>query len=119
MPIIDIELVEPAGTLSEAGLAQALADALGEAFGVAPGKIWTRIRSLPAANYAENHLSAPNPVFVTVLASAPPDGEELRKRIAQTTEIVARLTRRPADNVHVLFEPAAKGRIAFGGRLVE
>lgn len=119
MPIIDIELVEPAGRPPEPGLAQALADALGEAFEVAPGKIWTRIRSLSAANYAENRISAPNPVFVTILASTPLAVEELRQRITQVTEIVARLTRRPADNVHVLFEPPAKGRIAFGGRLVE
>jgi phenylpyruvate tautomerase PptA (4-oxalocrotonate tautomerase family) len=56
---------------------------------------------------------------VTIIASAPPTGEVLRRRVAQITEIVARHTHRPPELVHVLFEPLAPGRIAFGGRLVE
>ena len=117
MPIIDIELVG-AGELP-AGLAQLLADALGDAFEAEPGKIWVRIRPLSSANYAENLAEAPEPAFVTVLASAPPGGEALRRRIDDITRIVAAHTHRSPDLVHVLFEPAARGRIAFGGRLVE
>lgn len=32
---------------------------------------------------------------------------------------VAEVTNHPVRNVHVPFEPAPRGRIAFGGRLVE
>jgi phenylpyruvate tautomerase PptA (4-oxalocrotonate tautomerase family) len=114
MPIIDIEIVETAQVD-----AQALADALGKAFGAAPGKVWVRIRNLPASQYAENDAPTPHPVFVTVTASAPPVGAELHERIGQIVDAVARITRRPRENVHVEFQPAARGRIAFGGRLVE
>ena len=116
MPIIDIEIVEAA---IDPRTTQALADALGQAFAAAPGKVWVRTRILPAGQYAENGTQAPAPVFVTVTASAPPEGAQLRERIGQIVEVVARLTHRPAENVHVEFAPAARGRIAFGGRLVE
>ena len=114
MPIIDIEIVETTQVDT-----QGLADALGKAFGAAPGTVWVRIRNLPASHYAENDAPAPHPVFVTVTASAPPEGAELRERIGQIVDAVARITGRPRENVHVEFQPAAKGRIAFGGRLVE
>lgn len=119
MPIIDIELVSATRAPAAPGVAQVLADALGDAFEVEAGKVWVRMRALPAANYAENRTNALEPAFVTILASEPPTGEALRRRVAQVTEIVARHTHRPPELVHVLFEPAARGRIAFGGRLVE
>ncbi len=116
MPIIDIEIV---GATINAPTTQALADGLGAAFGAAPGKVWVRARVLLAEHYAENGTPAPAPVFVTITASAPPEGAQLRERIDRIVEVVARLTDRPRENVHVEFQPAAKGRIAFGGRLVE
>jgi hypothetical protein len=33
-------------------------------------------------------------------------------------EIVTRQADRPAENVHVIVEPALRGRVAFGGKLV-
>jgi phenylpyruvate tautomerase PptA (4-oxalocrotonate tautomerase family) len=121
MPILDIEVVARKDEVLPAALARNLADSLGRAFDAAPGKIWVRLRTLADANYAENAVGEerPFPVFVSLTASAPPEGEELEVRIAQVTEIVARLTDRPPANVHVLVEPAARGRIAFGGRLVK
>ena len=119
MPIIDIELVTAAQAIPDSALTCALANELGEALEAAPGRVWVRVRTLSSDNYAENHVKAPDPAFVTVLASAPPEGDLLKRRIAAITEIVARLTHRERDHVHVLFEPAARGRIAFGGRLVE
>ena len=116
MPIIDVEIVEGAPA---AGLAQQIADDVGDVFGVAPGKVWVRLRTLEADSYAENRAEAPRPVFVRVLASAPPEGETRTRVLSGITVAVARRTGRPPENVHVLFEPAAKGRIAFGGRLVE
>ena len=117
MPIIDIDIVE--GTIA-GKTTQALADAIGKAFGADSGRVWVRARSLPAAAYAENgRRDAPQPVFVTITASRPPQGQELRRIIAIIVEDVARITKRDAEHVHVEFAPAAKGRIAFGGRLVE
>jgi phenylpyruvate tautomerase PptA (4-oxalocrotonate tautomerase family) len=119
MPIIDIELVSAMQVPVSPGLAQDLADALGDAFEVEAGKVWVRVRTLSSANYAENRANAPEPAFVTIIASSPPTGEVLHRRVAQITQAVARHTHRPPELVHVLFEPAARGRIAFGGRLVE
>ena len=119
MPILDIEIVSDRRESIRANVTQALADEMGKAFGAAPGKVWVRVRTLPQEQYAENGGGAKMPVFVTVTASAPPEKDELRDRIAQITDAIARLTHRPRENVHVEFMPAARGRIAFGGKLVE
>ena len=116
MPIVDVEIVAGA---TAPGLAQQIADDVGDVFGAAAGKVWVRLRTLDGDSYAENRVAAPQPVFVRVLASAPPEGEARRQILSGITAAVARRTGRPPENVHVLFEPAAKGRIAFGGRLVE
>ena len=116
MPILDVEIV---GGKIEAATTRALADGLGAVFEAAPGKVWVRVRSLPVEAYAENGGGAPKPVFVTVTASAPPEGAVLRQRIDGIVAVVAQLTGRPRENIHVEFQPAARGRIAFGGRLVE
>jgi phenylpyruvate tautomerase PptA (4-oxalocrotonate tautomerase family) len=118
MPIIDIEVVGPSDTML-AEEVQNLADDLGDAFEAAPGDVWVRLHTLPANHYAENRAQAPAPVFVTVTASAAPEGDGLRQRITRITDTVAHWTHRPPGNVHVLFAPPARGRIAFGGRLVE
>jgi phenylpyruvate tautomerase PptA (4-oxalocrotonate tautomerase family) len=121
MPIIDIEVVARRGEVLPETLARELADHLGAAFDATPGKVWVRLRTLDGAQYAENDMgdNRPFPVFVTYTASQIPEGEQLAGRIAKITETVARLTERPPGNVHVLIAPAARGRIAFGGRLVK
>lgn len=116
MPIADIEIVEGA---IDSRLSQALADALGRAFEAGPGKVWVRVRGLPAAGYAENESRAATPVFVTITARELPEGALLARRIAAIVDAVAHATGRPRDDVHVEFRPAARGRIAFGGKLVE
>ena len=121
MPIVDIEIVTRPAELLAPGLAVALADALGGVLDAAPGKVWVRLRSLPAESYAENQCGAdrPSPVFVTFTASSPPEGENLKAIVQGMTQAVARATDRPAENVHVLVSPSAKGRIAFGGRIAK
>jgi phenylpyruvate tautomerase PptA (4-oxalocrotonate tautomerase family) len=119
MPIIDIEVVSAETHPFAPGLAQTLADELSEALGSERGRLWVRLRALPATQYAENQPMSPSPVFVTVLAASPPAGKHLQERIDKVTEVVAIHLERSRDNVHVLIEPDAKGRIAFGGRLVE
>ena len=118
MPIIDIEMVTERPGPAEPRLSRDLADALGEVLGQQSGKVWVRLRELSYGSYAENNVAKPPyPVFVNVLASAPPEGRELETLAIAITEAVANLTRRPAENVHVIFQPAARGRIAFGGKL--
>ena len=115
MPIVRIEIVGDA----RARLAQALADRLGDLFQVAPGRVWVSIHRIAVADYAENQTPSPvQPVFVSVLVRRYPESglADLAYAIA---EVVGALCERPVDHVHVLFEPPAAGRIAFGGRLLE
>jgi phenylpyruvate tautomerase PptA (4-oxalocrotonate tautomerase family) len=120
MPIIDVEFVQERPGPIETTLARKLADALGEVFDAKPGKVWVRVRELSYGAYAENGVAKPpKPVFVTILASNPPEGKEIEARLAAIAEVVAKLAKRPLENVHVVFEPAAKGRIAFGGKLAK
>lgn len=122
MPIIDIELVcETQAEFSKAS-ARALADALGSALGTAPARTWVRMRYLDASAYAENgvHLSSAElPVFVTLLHAHPPTGQALATELATLTATIANCLNRPSERVHVQYAPAASGRQAFGGRLVQ
>jgi phenylpyruvate tautomerase PptA (4-oxalocrotonate tautomerase family) len=122
MPILDIELVQaddaPPPT---AALTQALADAAGRALGVAPGRTWVRLRTLPAAHYAEGEtvVAADElPVFATVLHAHPPQGDALAAEAAALTQALAACLGRSTQRVHVQYAPAAGGRQAFGGVLV-
>jgi phenylpyruvate tautomerase PptA (4-oxalocrotonate tautomerase family) len=121
MPIFEIEIVTRRGETLRDALAADLADGLGAVLDAAPGSVWVRLAAVDALRYAENGMGAehPFPVFVKLTASAPPEGAHLENRVAQITQVVSRLAGRPADNVHVLVDAAAKGRIAFGGKLVK
>ena len=118
MPIIDVEIV---GQESVGGdLAARLADMAGQVFGGPPASTWVRVRSLPQENYAENGTTSPagwRSVFVTVRKAQRPTGPALRAEVRALTEGVARVCGRPVENVHILYEPDAQGRIAFGGTL--
>jgi phenylpyruvate tautomerase PptA (4-oxalocrotonate tautomerase family) len=123
MPILDIECVLPAGsTAALAGAAQRLADTAGRALGSKPGHTWVRLRMLDATAYAENDatLDADGlPVFVTVLHAHVPQGAALTAQVNALTQAVAESLGVDAQRVHVQMAPAAAGRQAFGGRLVE
>jgi phenylpyruvate tautomerase PptA (4-oxalocrotonate tautomerase family) len=122
MPILDIELVQPDGAPPpDAALTQALADVAGGALGMPPGRTWVRLRTLPAAHYAENGSAvAPDelPVFATVLHARPPQGEVLAAELDALTQALAACLGRATQRVHVQYAPAAAGRQAFGGVLV-
>ena len=101
---------------------RAIADAVGRVFGSAPGRTWVRLRFLDSAQYAENDVSISEtelPVFVTVLHACPPVAAALTAEVSALTATVAKLTGRPAERVHVQYAPAAVGRQAFGGKLVQ
>lgn len=120
MPIVDICWVGdlPPGTDA---LAPRLADAIGDALELAPGRVWVRLHALPSAHYAENGGLLPGalPIFVTLLHARPPLGQALQAEVSALTTAVAKASGRPADRVHLAYPPAGAGRIAFGGRLVE
>lgn len=118
MPILTVEIVVTENESLAPNLASAIADAAGEIFGSAPGRTWVRLHALPAGSYAENAVdprATPHPVFVTVLKAAPPAGDELTHEVARLTAAIATLCSRPADGVHIFYEAAAAGRVAFGG----
>ena len=122
MPIIDVELVAGAAGVVAAGTAQSLADVVGRTLGSPPGQTWVRVRVLPRDHYAENESPVEMtalPVFVTVLKRAPPTRTELAGEISALTDAIAQALARPVSCVHVGYAPAAAGRLAFGGRLVE
>ena len=122
MPIVDIEMVIEPGEMPAVGLAKTLSDAAAKVFETPAGRTWVRLRALPSAQYAENGdgpAEGVRPVFVTILKSKRPTGETLREETGRLTEAIATVCGRPAENVHVLWLPEAKGRMAFGGRLVE
>lgn len=121
MPVLDVEIVARPGETITDDLARRIADLAGEVFQTPPGRTWVKLRTLPAAHYAENGGGPPEgvyPVFVSVLKSQQPSQEEGTTEAAKLTTAIAQACGRPRENVHVLYLPAAAGRMAFGGRLV-
>jgi phenylpyruvate tautomerase PptA (4-oxalocrotonate tautomerase family) len=121
MPILDVEIVLQSGESFRPGLAGELADRAGEVFGATPGTTWVKVRAIPAKHYAENQSGHPTdayPVFVSVLKAKLPPPDERQREVTRLTEAVARVCRRPPENVHILYQPEGAGRVAFGGRIV-
>ena len=121
MPIVTVEIVAGANAIAP-DVAQALADAIGRALESPPGQTWVRVGSLPRDRYAENEaaLDATHlPVFVTILKKQIPPLAELDGEVTAITDAVAQVIGRPAACVHVEYAPAASGRVAFGGILVQ
>lgn len=122
MPILEVEIVGPVSDATRRDLARRIADAAGIALESRPGGTWVRVRFVPEADYAEND-GGPEagvwPVFLSVLLADPPTGAARAAQVRLLTAAIAGACARPPENVHVLYEPPARGRIAFGGKLVE
>ncbi len=120
MPILEIEIV--AEPKEQRLLASELADAAGAILSPARrGATWVRLRWLRKTEYAESGWSyeqTPCPVFVHVLVASWPEEAERAAISEQLCEALAPLCERAPSLVHILWEPPAGGRIAFGGRLV-
>ena len=120
MPILEIEIVMRPGELLHPDMASRLADAAGEVLRAAARTTWVKLRQLPSEHYAENLQGGPSdmfPVFVSILKagdSPPPPAGEAERLVAA----IAPICDRPSQHVHILYEPDARGRMAFGGRLV-
>jgi phenylpyruvate tautomerase PptA (4-oxalocrotonate tautomerase family) len=121
MPILEVDLVMEDADALDAALAPALADAAGEVFGAVAGTTWVQLRPVPRAQYAENGGGPPegvHPVLVRVLLADVPTGSELRNQVHRLTAAIAKVCGRPPENVHLVYEAPARGRVAFGGKLV-
>jgi phenylpyruvate tautomerase PptA (4-oxalocrotonate tautomerase family) len=117
MPIVDIEIVVNDGEAMRTTFANEAAEAIGEVLATPPGRTWVRVRTLPRLQYAENGGTSGGvrPVFVNVLRSQCPAGAQWLDEVRRLTDVVAGLVGRTPENVYVLYQPDARGRIAFGG----
>lgn len=120
MPILDVEVVTNPGEPLRDGLAAELADSAGEILGSERGGTWVKLRTLPRGLYAENSglPAGVSPVFVSVLMGQCPSKGTMSQQAQRLSSSFARACGRPKENVHILFQPNAAGRIAFGGVLV-
>jgi phenylpyruvate tautomerase PptA (4-oxalocrotonate tautomerase family) len=121
MPILEIEIITRLGESIDPQLATDLADRAGAIFGSPAGHTWVRVHSLPSENYAENHGGSGvdvYPVFVSVLKAERPSPQDLQREVEQLTMAVAQLCNRPEENVHIIYLPDGRGRVAFGGKVV-
>lgn len=117
---MDVEIVSAEDF--DDGLALKIADAAAPVLGADAGQVWVKVRRISREEYAENGREFPcpdQPVFVKVTKGNLQDVEELRAEAEQLTRAVAEAIGRPAEYVHIIYEPSATGRIAFGGKLVE
>ena len=119
MPILDVEVVGTPLPHVRRGLAQRIADETGQVFQSAPQNTWVKVHFVEPEQYAENGGPPGEmlPVFVTVIQAEHPPANELAAQVALLTAAVARACHRSDDCIHVLYDPPAAGRIAFGGRL--
>jgi phenylpyruvate tautomerase PptA (4-oxalocrotonate tautomerase family) len=126
MPIVTIELMSDEGSavgaaLPSAGTIREITDALGAIFDSRPSGTWVKFREQSREHYAENNaeLTADvRPVVVEILKADLPDPASLTTEARAICLLVAKALTRPPENVHVVYQPAARGRIAFGGELV-
>jgi len=122
MPILEVTVVGDPPARARAGWAGRIAEAAGAVFHSGAGNTWVVLREHPLEDYAEN-AACPGeryaPVFVRVLKKSLPLEPELKIEVDALTRAVAEVCGRDPAQVHVIYEPGAAGRVAFGGRLVE
>ena len=121
MPVVEVQVICQSEAEFAKVTARPIADALGRAFGSAPGHAWVKLQYLTSQQYAENETVAQAselPVFVSVLHAHLPQDEVLAAEAKAITLAVAQCIGRAPDRVHVQYAPAAAGRQAFGGTIV-
>ena len=103
-------------------MARSLADALGTVLRLAPERVWVRVSALAQDAYAENAARldpASLPVFVCVLHADVPEPVALAAQAAAIAQTVGECVGCASERVHVEYAPAGRGRMAFGGKLVQ
>jgi phenylpyruvate tautomerase PptA (4-oxalocrotonate tautomerase family) len=122
--VLEVELIGEVASETRRGLAARIAEGVAEVLGARPQSVWVRLRYTPLADYAENGASGesgqtPLPVFVTLIKRAWADGDEMKREASALAAAVGAACHRPAEEVHLFYEPPGRGRVAFGGKLVE
>ena len=120
MPIVDVRLVSRKGASLKPNLARAIADAVGAALELPPGRVWVRLSAIAEHEYAENgtpDTEAPAPVFVSVLHAILPPQPALEAEAKLLAATIAGIVGAGAEHVHIEYAPPGKGRVAFGGNL--
>ncbi|MDH4115211.1 MAG: hypothetical protein OEU89_07045 [Burkholderiaceae bacterium] len=119
MPVVDIQVVTDAEHTVPAGSAKAVATAMATVLHAPSGHVWVRLEHLPVEQYAENGpVEVLFPVFVKVLLADLPPPDALATQAASLAQAVATCLNRRAEQVHIEYAPAGRGRVAFGGQLV-
>jgi phenylpyruvate tautomerase PptA (4-oxalocrotonate tautomerase family) len=120
MPIIDVEIIlRPRETVGKEIVSE-LANELGDIFHTQEGQTWVKVRELSADHYAENgeKWEGVYPIFISVIKSKLPADEEMQEEAQKITGAVAQICGRSSENVHVMYQPEGRGRVAFGGKIV-
>lgn len=101
---------------------RALADRLGECFGTEPGRTWVTLERRAPGQYAENDAPLEPedlPTLVDVLHADGRTSDHARAEARSIAAAVADVLGRPSERVHVVYAPSGRGRVAFGGVLLE
>ena len=117
MPILTIEIVlQPKESIPNS-LAKEIADKAGAIFGSGPAQTWVKLREIEAGHYAENGVAALEyfPVFVSVLKAELPSPEEMEEEVKKLTQAIGAICHRPPENVHIVYLPPGRGRVALWG----
>lgn len=120
MPILTIEIVLKPNESNPSGLAKQIADKAGVIFNSGPAQTWVKLREIKAEQYAENGVAEQEyfPVFVSVLKAELPSSEDMETEVKELTQTIGEICHRSPENVHIVYLPPGRGRVAFGGRLV-
>ena len=133
MPMIEVELIGDVASGTRRGLAARIANGVAVVLHAEPQSVWVRLRFTPLSDYAENDpapgavpggpspkgASSQQPVFVKLLKRSWPARNEMKGEVRALTTAIGAACGRPADDVHIFYEPPGEGRAAFGGKLVE
>lgn len=122
MPILNVTLVVAENEHPAPDCARRICEAAAPILGSQPGGTWVILEAVLEHNYAEDSGGPPagvRPAFIRVLQFEAGDAAQRRAQARKLANHLAPILARPGDNIHIIFEPAGKGRVAFGGRLRE
>ncbi|MEJ6603344.1 MAG: hypothetical protein ACKVI3_01315 [Verrucomicrobiia bacterium] len=119
MPLVEVEFIGKT-EVETASFTRPIADKLGEIFKSPTACTWVRVRHTPATHYAENQSGNPrgaNAVFVTITLRELPDPASQAIQAREIAHALTGISGIPSAQVHLIYGPAAQGRIALGGEL--